>query len=73
MFWCVLGQAPIIPRGVFWDRFIINIPLVLSLIGDVAILTQNQWEFYSVWQAFPLFLVFFHVTINYDNNSFCEV
>ena len=61
------------PFGTFWDRFIINVPLVLSLIGDVAILTQNQWEFYSVWQAFPLFLVVFHVTINYDNNCFREV
>ncbi len=61
------------PFGYFWDRFIINVPLIPSLIGDVPILTQNQWGFYSVWQAFPLFLVLFHVTINYDNNSFCEV
>ena len=61
------------PFGYFWDRFIINVPLVPSLIADVPILTQNQLVFYSVWQAFPLFLVAFHVTINYDNNCFREV
>ncbi len=25
---CVLGQAPIIPKGIFWDRFIISISLL---------------------------------------------
>lgn len=34
--------------------------------------SEINWGHFS-WQAFPLFFIYFHVTINCDNNSFSEV